>query len=241
MPARRWNQKFDVKFDKKQPVVIQNNKLLNPSSKTLDDPQLCEYLEQNTQETDRKKTSVYTTDTFLLALMTLQHSEFPWYIWVHKEGKDIVLDKYEKESNNNSYLDHQTIDENSTQHNILKNYAQRVLKAQQEKSYDEEPIIIDLCQESTFIQNSLLNQSIDRNAGWQIGDTEHEVECGEELASKKAFRYVKAVIDDKIDIYTRVAIDSYIEDSNLDGERWEVRPIYAILENPSARTTTPRL
>lgn len=63
--------------------------------------------------------------------MTLHSSEFPWYVWVHKEGKDIVIQKYESKemAKVNSYLDMMTIDENSTNHNILKNY----VKSQFEK------------------------------------------------------------------------------------------------------------
>lgn len=54
--------------------------------------------------------------------MTLEISEFPWYLWITKQDNDIVIKKYDKEKDNISYLDLQTIDENSSTTNNLKNF-----------------------------------------------------------------------------------------------------------------------
>jgi len=93
---------FDKKIDRasfKNELKFQTEKLYMHSSVTYDDKNILEILKDNIDEEVTKPT-VYATDTFILALMTLKNSEFPWYIWVQKDGKHILLDKYEKEKEN---------------------------------------------------------------------------------------------------------------------------------------------
>lgn len=49
--------------------------------------------------------------------MTLKNSEFPWDIKVTKDGHTYVFDKFNKD--NVSYLDYETMHQNSTMKNLL--------------------------------------------------------------------------------------------------------------------------
>lgn len=49
--------------------------------------------------------------------MTLNNSEFPWDITVVKDGNHLIMDKFHQDQQ--SYLDYQTMHENSTTANVL--------------------------------------------------------------------------------------------------------------------------
>lgn len=169
--------------------------------------------------------TVYVADTYLMALMTLEISEFPWYLWITKQNNDIVIKKYDKEKDNISYLDLQTIDENSTTTNNLKNFIRLNLDKKKEQDKfkqrqdDEETIVMELCQESTHISNTLQTGTLNEKEEYDYGEGEdNTVDCGPSLEGKKAFRYIKVEVDQNIEIISRVTLDAYIDGVDEDGD-----------------------
>lgn len=173
--------------------------------------------------------TVYVADTYLMALMTLEISEFPWYLWITKQNNDIVIKKYDKEKDNISYLDLQTIDENSTTTNNLKNFIRLNLDKKKEQDKfkqrqdDEETIVMELCQESTHISNTLQTGTLNEKEEYDYGEGEdNTVDCGPSLEGKKAFRYIKVEVDQNIEIISRVTLDAYIDGVDEDGDQVEL-------------------
>lgn len=61
---------------------------------------------------------------------------------------------------------------------------------------DEETVVMELCQESTHISNTVQTATLIEKEEYDYGDgTENAVDCGTSLQDKKAFRYIRVDID----------------------------------------------
>ncbi|EGR29172.1 hypothetical protein IMG5_161490 [Ichthyophthirius multifiliis] len=205
-------KKYNRSYDKIDPRYIKkvecNQTVILPSASSLKDPVLIRLLEEDLENKIQKPT-VYTTDALLLALMTLKKGEFPWDIYVQKDGNQIILDKYEAdkyEGNNKlfDYMEYQTVNENG---NILP---------------EEERELNKLCIEATTVTRQFQYQTTQGETElWEISEgKENQVENMEN--ENVAFKYINCNIDDKIDIKVRVQIDAFDYVKEYDPENNDV-------------------
>ncbi|KRX03607.1 hypothetical protein PPERSA_04159 [Pseudocohnilembus persalinus] len=161
--------------------------------------------------------NVYITDALLNGLLTLKNSEFPWDIKIYKENNTYFFDKFHED--NISYLDLDTMMENSTQKNILPT---------------DENEVLNICRETTSVRKTLIKNATQKGAEWEYipevneDEEEEEGEEGEEKETPQyipncvesvrdenvAFRYVKVTLDDQIQVFVRAKIDAYERASN---------------------------
>lgn len=109
-------REYDTSFDKIDPrnekLISGKDGLWTSSYSTTSDNMFLEIIEKDTENKNLKEPVLYATDSILVALMSLKHSNFPWEIIVNKTDNFIVLDKPEKTGQ--SYIDLITINENTS-------------------------------------------------------------------------------------------------------------------------------
>lgn len=107
-------KEFDVAFEKtdprnEKPIPVKDGPWV-ASLTTTSDNLFLELIEKDTEVV--KDPVLYATDSLLISLMTLRHSNFPWEMIVTKNDNFIVVDKPEKVGQ--SYIDLITTNENTS-------------------------------------------------------------------------------------------------------------------------------
>lgn len=107
-------KEFDIAFEKtdskiEKPIPVKDGPWV-ASLTTTSDNLFLELIEKDTEVI--KDPVLYATDSLLISLMTLRHSNFPWEMIVTKNDNFIVVDKPEKAGQ--SYIDLITTNENTS-------------------------------------------------------------------------------------------------------------------------------
>lgn len=108
---REYDSLYDKTDSRNEKPIPTKDGAWAASLSTTSDNFFLELIEKDS-ENNLKDPVLYTTDSLLIALMTLKHSNFPWEIIVNKNDNFIMLDKPEKAGQ--SYIDLITTNENTT-------------------------------------------------------------------------------------------------------------------------------
>ena len=109
-------KEFDIAFEKteaksEKPIPVKDGPWV-ASLTTSSDNLFLELIENDAEVIKIKDPVLYATDSILISLMTLRHSNFPWEMIVTKDNNLIVVDKPEKAGQ--SYIDLITTNENTS-------------------------------------------------------------------------------------------------------------------------------
>ena len=117
---------------------------------TSDDPLMNQLITLEMEKPDKSVNKIFITEEILLQLMTVKYQVVPWDIKVLKEDNIYIFDKFDKKDENNNYVPNY-IDLIASNENTSANMP------------EEEKDFIDLCKETSFINNSFQKRVFDSN------------------------------------------------------------------------------
>jgi len=144
------------------------------------------------KERGTESLTIYTTDVLLSAVLTTKNSVFPWDVTVTKEGNQIFLEQSEK--NKLNYIDILTVNENTAK-----------------DLPEDEKDLLKLCIESTNVNKKFVELS---TKGTETKDFSSGNASQSEVPDRKAYRYRRWTLDNKINIVVRSEIDAFVKEGN---------------------------
>jgi len=145
-------------------------------------------LEQIKKDQDTDELTVYTTDLLLSVLLTSKNSNFPWDILAVKEGNQIFLEP--ASAKNLNYIDILSVNENTA--GSLPEDEKELLKA---------------CIESTNTNRKFIEITTKPDQSKDFTTIK-----GAEAPERKAYRYRKFNLDNKVNLVVRSEIDAYVKE-----------------------------
>lgn len=189
----RFETKFHRINSKKPWVLPKVQKMALASPDTFEDPYLLHQF-YNPSPEDEGKNLFFMTDNLLLSLCVIQKSLFPWNMRVMKTANKFILYTYSSDQSA-GFINLQTHNENIQEH-----------------LPDDETELGRLCVETTLIQQNFLRACTDQNA--KESASEEIIGDNVIIDMPVMYKYKRIELGGQNVVYTRIPIESYVEDAN---------------------------